>query len=426
MRWFVKVLRHYADFSGRARRQEYWMFVLFNMIFSFAWVILMTIVAVLFLKANDEKILLAALSANTGLSVVMMLPSLAVAVRRLHDIGKSGWMMLIALIPIAGGIWLLILLLTEGENKANEYGPNPKTSTETFSEHNRLKSAGIALIFATAVIILTEISSLILFMINNHWFFQINFIFNYIPLIIILIAGAFLLNEKKIYEIQGKRKTSIILLLIAAGIYFILPVLYVIFSKNAEFVFVWKYAVDFFVKALFNLSIVTFAVSLLLIPQNKQFIRVSSVIAIALSGLYLLWGVYFAMDIYTGKLSEILGMYGILLPASIIVLVCTFLFDIKDNSQTVSQGNEVFHDNNRATRIETTQAPPSATGLTGSVVFVREDREANKVWRIYKAPSKADAVAFLSRQPVNRPLYYVVVETREGNFGKDIEGFYQE
>jgi hypothetical protein len=71
-------------------------------------------------------------------------------------------------------------------------------------------------------------------------------------------------------------------------------------------------------------------------------------------------------------------------------------------------------------------AVPSAAGDMKKVKFVREDRDATSVWRVYKAPCKADAVAFLSTQTVTRPLYYIVVETPEGNFGRDKDGFYQE
>ncbi|HLV41787.1 MAG TPA: DUF805 domain-containing protein [Brumimicrobium sp.] len=122
MEWYLKVLRQYADFNGRARRKEYWMFFLFNMLFAFAAVFLDNI----FGTANPE----------IGYGVfyaiyvlAMFIPSLAVAVRRLHDIGKSGWMILVAFIPLVGGIWLLVLMVTEGKPGLNEYGENPKEVT---------------------------------------------------------------------------------------------------------------------------------------------------------------------------------------------------------------------------------------------------------------------------------------------------------
>ncbi|GGZ63369.1 DUF805 domain-containing protein [Streptomyces subrutilus] len=113
MHHYTDVLKKYVDFSGRARRQEYWMFVLFNL----------GIVIVL-------SILDAVLSTSpllVGLYVLgTFLPTLAVVVRRLHDLGKSGWWYFIALVPLVGGIWLLVLTATEGQPQANEYGPSPK------------------------------------------------------------------------------------------------------------------------------------------------------------------------------------------------------------------------------------------------------------------------------------------------------------
>ncbi len=113
MEWYLKVLKQYADFNGRARRKEFWMFVLFNAIVS---VILTTIDAMLGTYG--------ALSGIYGLAI--FIPSLAVSVRRLHDIGKSGWMILVALIPVIGFIWLLVLYIMEGTPGENQYGANPK------------------------------------------------------------------------------------------------------------------------------------------------------------------------------------------------------------------------------------------------------------------------------------------------------------
>lgn len=113
MNYYIKALQNYANFSGRARRSEYWFFVLFNVLFSIAAFILDMI---------------------TGIGIIgglyalaMLIPGLAVAVRRLHDIGKSGWMYLIVLIPIVGGIWLLVLLFLDSQPGDNKYGPNPKS-----------------------------------------------------------------------------------------------------------------------------------------------------------------------------------------------------------------------------------------------------------------------------------------------------------
>ncbi|MEP5254816.1 MAG: DUF805 domain-containing protein [Winogradskyella arenosi] len=120
MEWYLKVVRdNYANFSGRARRQEYWMFVLFNLIITFALAIVFgTLGALLDIPALFSLYVIYALA--------VVIPSLAVAVRRLHDVGKSGWFYLISLIPLIGGIWLIILFATEGDQGANAYGPDPK------------------------------------------------------------------------------------------------------------------------------------------------------------------------------------------------------------------------------------------------------------------------------------------------------------
>ena len=112
-------MKKYADFRGRARRTEYWMFVLFSAIF---WVATMILDNLLGTKAKDDTV---------GVFYYLftwatVLPRLAVLVRRLHDVGKSGWWVFISLIPIVGGIWLFVLTVTDSDPGDNEYGPNPK------------------------------------------------------------------------------------------------------------------------------------------------------------------------------------------------------------------------------------------------------------------------------------------------------------
>ena len=122
MNWYLKVLKQYADFRGRARRKEYWIFVLFNMIFIFVAMILDNV-----LGLTIGKLPYGVFYFLYALSV--LIPGLAVAVRRLHDVGKSGWMILIALIPIIGAIWLLVLMVTDSNPEENQYGLNPKEVT---------------------------------------------------------------------------------------------------------------------------------------------------------------------------------------------------------------------------------------------------------------------------------------------------------
>lgn len=119
MNWYLKVLKQYADFKGRARRTEYWMFTLFNVIFGVVAIILDNVLGLAFpLVGYGPLYLLYILS--------MFIPGLAVLVRRLHDIGKSGFMFFIVLIPIVGVIWMFVLLVTDSQSGANKWGANPK------------------------------------------------------------------------------------------------------------------------------------------------------------------------------------------------------------------------------------------------------------------------------------------------------------
>ncbi|GAB4342018.1 MAG: DUF805 domain-containing protein [Candidatus Abyssubacteria bacterium] len=93
MKWYLQVLKKYAVFSGRAQRMEYWMFFLFNLIIAM---------------------------------LAVLLPGVAVTVRRLHDTGRSGWWLLIGFVPLIGGIVLLVFMVFDSQPGQNEYGPNPK------------------------------------------------------------------------------------------------------------------------------------------------------------------------------------------------------------------------------------------------------------------------------------------------------------
>ena len=121
MNWYLKALKeHYADFKGRARRKEYWMFVLFQSIFVIVAIILDSILGLSF----TPEIPYGWIYILFGL--LTFIPSLSIAVRRLHDVGKSGWWYLIVFVPLIGPIWLLVLFCSDSENKPNQWGDNPK------------------------------------------------------------------------------------------------------------------------------------------------------------------------------------------------------------------------------------------------------------------------------------------------------------
>jgi uncharacterized membrane protein YhaH (DUF805 family) len=121
MNWYLVAFKKYAVFSGRARRKEYWFFVLFNTL------IMIGLVVLEFLSGLAIKEMGVGVGLITVLyGLVIFLPSLAVAVRRLHDTGRSGWWYLLSLVPLLGAIILIVFLATDSDYRANKYGPNPK------------------------------------------------------------------------------------------------------------------------------------------------------------------------------------------------------------------------------------------------------------------------------------------------------------
>jgi uncharacterized membrane protein YhaH (DUF805 family) len=119
MNWYkTVVMERYALFSGRAMRTEFWMFVLFNVIISF---VLGIIDAILGLSSGDGVGLLGGLY-----SLAVLLPSIGVSIRRLHDTNRSGWWLLLSFIPIVGWIALLIFYVQDSDPGDNQYGSNPK------------------------------------------------------------------------------------------------------------------------------------------------------------------------------------------------------------------------------------------------------------------------------------------------------------
>lgn len=117
--WYMQALKKYAVFSGRARRKEYWFFVLWYLIISIGLAI---IDAVAGLRIGEVGLL----QGLYGLAV--LIPGLAVAVRRLHDTGRTGWWLLIILIPLIGAIVLLVFMFLNSEPGDNNYGPSPKAA----------------------------------------------------------------------------------------------------------------------------------------------------------------------------------------------------------------------------------------------------------------------------------------------------------
>lgn len=114
MNWFMICMQKYATFDGRARRKEYWMFYLF-------YILIVFVAAVVDGMIGNQSAVVASLA-----SLALLLPFLAVTVRRLHDTDRSGWWVLIGLIPLIGGLVLFIFACLDGTEGDNRFGSDPK------------------------------------------------------------------------------------------------------------------------------------------------------------------------------------------------------------------------------------------------------------------------------------------------------------
>ncbi|MDR1484615.1 MAG: DUF805 domain-containing protein [Planctomycetaceae bacterium] len=129
---YADVLKKYADFGGRARRREFWNFTIYNMIILPLLLTSIGIIAIFImtaLNANHEAkiaVIGVLLVLYVIYNLLIFLPSLAVCIRRLHDTGNSGWMVLMMLIPVVGAIILLVFLTQDSQPMNNQYGQNPK------------------------------------------------------------------------------------------------------------------------------------------------------------------------------------------------------------------------------------------------------------------------------------------------------------
>ncbi len=114
--WYKSVLQKYAVFDGRARRSEYWYFYLVNLIIS------------MILGFVDGALGLMSFGISTVYTLAILVPSIAVAIRRMHDVGKSGWFILIP-------FYNLYLSVQDSEQGSNKYGPNPKNAELDVTDH---------------------------------------------------------------------------------------------------------------------------------------------------------------------------------------------------------------------------------------------------------------------------------------------------
>jgi len=220
MNWYLKVLKQYTDFYGRARRKEYWMFTFFNVIILMALMLVMIAGDVSVSKNATLSIIGKILF--YGYALVLFIPTLAVCVRRLHDIGKSGNYYFIGFIPLVGQILLLIWFCKDSQEGENEYDVNPKEND--FSENNALNYDMLILIVVTWMFVNKLIWTLITQIDRYYlaeWFKPVNALTSFIGALI-PIALAFAV----------KNKTKQIVLFILGGIYFLYSIRQIIVQLN--------------------------------------------------------------------------------------------------------------------------------------------------------------------------------------------------
>jgi uncharacterized membrane protein YhaH (DUF805 family) len=237
MKYYLKALRHYADFSGRASRKEYWMFILFNIIFTFAAAMAGAILALI---VNEDFVNIYVHDFVALYYCAVIIPFLAVSVRRLHDSGKSGWWMLpallaqilniilsnpvyideglilaISLIFFACSVCILVFMLLKSNNDANRYGANPKLII-AYGRQNTTKNLATAFIIISAAVISVNFFYAVESIFSQYLNFTEFIKYRLIPtivsslwLITMLIAG--------IYLLKGKNKTKQIAILLTAA-----------------------------------------------------------------------------------------------------------------------------------------------------------------------------------------------------------------
>ena len=220
MKYFLKVIKKYAEFKGRARRKEYWMYRLFFLLFSIP---IMFVDIALNLTFGD----LFYGPFYTVFMLALILPDLGVTIRRLHDIGKSGWWIFIAAIPVIGIVWFLILMTTDSAPGENKYGSNPKDGTlaeadkdSTLASNNDASPIGDNLILMIVIwmLISSTLYTLSPFIMerygisNTDWYAKISFL---------SIVGAFI-PIGLAFTVKNKSKQLVV---------FILGVLFLLFQS---------------------------------------------------------------------------------------------------------------------------------------------------------------------------------------------------
>ncbi|MDR1878991.1 MAG: DUF805 domain-containing protein [Bacteroidales bacterium] len=215
MKYYLNALRLYADFSGRASRKEYWMFVLFNILFVLAAALLGGLCAQVVCPDNERATMNLITNFAQLYAVGIIIPSMAVAVRRLHDVRKSGWLMILLIFPVmannflplseidpvliiilrllafGGSIFLLVMMMLVGDEDANRYGEKSTVPTIRTAEQS-IKNLALTLTIAGIMGIIVT------FLTHIKWKYDVNIyvILKYVNPILFLTAGILLLQKR--------------------------------------------------------------------------------------------------------------------------------------------------------------------------------------------------------------------------------------
>ena len=450
MKWFVKVLRQYADFKGRAGREEFWMFVLFYIISSF--LILAAGIGIMLLTKKEGALLLPCL-----FMFALLIPCWAVTIRRLHDIGRSAWFLLVNLIPVIGGIMLLVVLISKGTADNNQYGKNPEITKQ--NNYYRIRSASVALIISSIV----WLFSLIIFIFFHNGLISNQILLSLLLPVGLIISGSILFSKRmfssdiawslvvfsivwlviKIFEVRDSVPgllTSFNLPLVIEQLVILIPFalllsgIYIMIKKTDRTVPACLLFIGSFI------WIVSIILKTIHVPyfQSDMLYCLSKMMEIVVPVSLMV----FARTMLSKNLSTRKSKNEIEEPVKIEKAI-TLQPIVNQEMESIIQPQTVpvveLPEKPQAVPViesaeklqaiqvvELSERPVTIDDYRKKVVFLREDRDGDNIWVVYKAPTKAIATMFLSNQQIDRPSYYVVVETPEGNFGKDINGNYQE
>ena len=389
------------------------------------------------------------LTEKTGMTILfsvyliaVMMPSCAVTIRRLHDTDRSAWFFLAGLIPIVGWIWLFIVLASKGSSENNKYGKNPETF---FLSYNRRRSASVALILSSFFWLF---SYLLIFLFTSDWNEGLYFKM-FLPVGLIIIG--IILFIKRAFS------ANLALVIIVLSILWLVQDVLLIRDVYA---FLFD---NFNILLLINQFVVFVPIALLLtglyilIKKTDRTVPVCFLFAGAIIWIFsLVWSIV-QIDVSKYDLATIMSLLSnaivITVPVSLLVFARTLLSKdkpVKELSnpkqiekkttlepvvQPVIQSEVVIpivepiiEPDVVILKVEPSTIPiqPIISENRKKVIFLREDKDDKNIWVVYKAPTKVDAMAFLSKITIEKPSYYVIVETPEGNFGRDKDGFYQE